>query len=48
MRIGTALAAALLVTGLTAGTAYASTITVQSGTLTYTCAFPGFTPQPTT
>ena len=47
MRIGTALAAALLVTGLTAGTAYASTITVQSGTLTYTCAFPGFTPQPT-
>ncbi|MEV5716025.1 DUF6801 domain-containing protein [Amycolatopsis mediterranei] len=47
MRIGTALAAALLVTGVTAGTAYASTVTVQSGALTYTCTFPGLTPQPT-
>jgi hypothetical protein len=48
MRIGTALAAALLFTGVTAGAAYASTVvTVQSGTLTYTCAFPGFTPQAT-
>jgi hypothetical protein len=47
MRIGTALAAALLVTGVTAGTAYASTVTVQTGVLTYTCTFPGFTPQAT-
>ncbi|WP_240521846.1 DUF6801 domain-containing protein [Amycolatopsis vastitatis] len=48
MRIGTALAAALLVTGVTAGTACASTtVTVQTGVLTYTCAFPGFAPQAT-
>lgn len=48
MRIGTALAAALPVTGATAGTAFASTVTAQTGVLTHTCAFPGFTPQATT
>ena len=47
MRIGTALAAASLVTGVTAGTAYASTVTAQTGVLTYTCAFPGLSPQAT-
>lgn len=47
MRIGTALAAALLVTGVAAGTAAAATVTIQTGMLTYTCAFPGFAPQAT-
>ncbi|MEU7786757.1 MULTISPECIES: hypothetical protein [unclassified Amycolatopsis] len=47
MRIGPATAAALLVTGLTAGTANA-TVTTNTGALTYTCTFPGVAPQPTT
>lgn len=47
MRIGPAVAAALLVTGLTAGTASAST-TTNTGTLTYTCTFPGISPPATT
>lgn len=45
--IGTAVVAALLVTGVTAGTASATTLT-KTGSLTYTCPFPGVTPQPTT
>ncbi|MFJ1763482.1 hypothetical protein ACIOD2_24435 [Amycolatopsis sp. NPDC088138] len=48
MRIGTAVAAALLVTGLAAGTANAATITTSSSPLTYSCTFPGLSPQPTT
>ncbi|MCR6484827.1 hypothetical protein M8542_18520 [Amycolatopsis sp. OK19-0408] len=47
MRIAPAVAAALLVTGLTAGTANA-TIVTNTGMLTYNCTFPGVTPQPTT
>ncbi len=45
--IGTAVAAALLVTGVTAGTASATTITNTSA-LTYTCTYPGISPQPAT
>ncbi|RSD23981.1 hypothetical protein EIY87_04825 [Amycolatopsis eburnea] len=37
----------MLVTGLSTGTASATT-TTSTGTLTYNCAFPGITPQPTT
>ncbi|MEA5364056.1 hypothetical protein VA596_31300 [Amycolatopsis sp., V23-08] len=48
MRIGTAVAAALLATGLAAGTANATTYTTNSGMLTYNCTFPGVAPQPTT
>ncbi|GHG24908.1 MULTISPECIES: DUF6801 domain-containing protein [Amycolatopsis] len=48
MRIGTALAAALLVAGTATETAAAATVTPQTGTLTYTCTFPGMPPQPTT
>lgn len=44
MRIGTAIAAALLVTGLATGTASA-TFTTTTGMLTYGCTFPGVTPQ---
>lgn len=44
---GTAVAAALLVTGAAAGTASATTLT-STGTLTYNCTFPGIPPQPTT
>ncbi|MEU4252433.1 DUF6801 domain-containing protein [Amycolatopsis sp. NPDC026612] len=45
MRIGTAVAAALLVTGAAAGTANAATATPQTGALTYTCTYPGIPPQ---
>ncbi|WP_439377644.1 DUF6801 domain-containing protein [Amycolatopsis lexingtonensis] len=48
MRIGPAVAAALLVTGLTAGPAHAATTTTGTGMLTYNCTFPGVTPQPMT
>lgn len=44
MGIGTA----LLVTGVATGTAAAATVTTQTGVLTYTCTFPGFTRQATT
>ncbi|WP_244211309.1 DUF6801 domain-containing protein [Amycolatopsis kentuckyensis] len=47
MRTGTALAAALLITGVATGTAAAATVTTRTGVLTYTCTFPGMTPQPT-
>ncbi len=47
MRIAPAVAAALLVTGLTAGTANA-TYTTNTSALTYTCTFPGISPPPTT
>ncbi|WP_103350270.1 DUF6801 domain-containing protein [Amycolatopsis sp. CA-128772] len=41
MRFATALAAALLVTGLTAGTAHAGTVTLQTGAVPYRCSYPG-------
>ncbi len=44
MKIGTALAAALLVTGVAAGTAHAATVTPQTGALTYRCTYPGIPP----
>ncbi|WP_370971616.1 hypothetical protein [Amycolatopsis sp. cg9] len=47
MRIGPAIAAALLVTGTAAGTASASS-TTNTGMLTYNCTLPGVTPQPMT
>ncbi|WP_103350269.1 DUF6801 domain-containing protein [Amycolatopsis sp. CA-128772] len=48
MRIGTAVAAAVLVTGVTAGTASAAQVTPQTATLTYTCTYPGVSPQAST
>ncbi|EOD66511.1 DUF6801 domain-containing protein [Amycolatopsis vancoresmycina] len=48
MRIGTAVAAALLVTGVTTGTASAAPVNPQTGTLTYTCTYPGLAPQAST
>ncbi|EOD66510.1 DUF6801 domain-containing protein [Amycolatopsis vancoresmycina] len=48
MRFGTALAAALLVTGLAAGTAHAGTVTLQTGTVPYRCSYPGAGLQNTT
>ncbi|WP_370971614.1 DUF6801 domain-containing protein [Amycolatopsis sp. cg9] len=43
MRTGTALAAALLATGLTAGPAHAAT-TARTGTLNHSCTYPGVAP----
>lgn len=48
MRIGTAAATALLVTAATVGTAHAATITAQTATLTYSCTYPGVSPQNST
>jgi hypothetical protein len=48
MRIGTAVAAALLVTGAAAGTTNAATVTPQTSALTYTCTYPGISPQGST
>ncbi|MEV6826407.1 DUF6801 domain-containing protein [Amycolatopsis sp. NPDC051102] len=48
MRIGTAVAAAMLVTGATAGTAAAAPVTPQTGTVTYSCTFPGVAPTSST
>ncbi|MET8845599.1 DUF6801 domain-containing protein [Amycolatopsis sp. NPDC004625] len=48
MRFGTTAAAALLVTGVTTGTASAAPVTPQTGTLTYTCTYPGIPAQSTT
>jgi len=48
MRIGTALAAALLVTAVTAGTAYAGTVTPQTSALAYRCTYPGIPSQDST
>ncbi len=44
MRTGAALAAALLLTGLTAVPAHAGTTTARTGTLTYSCTYPGVAP----
>ncbi|MEV4054086.1 DUF6801 domain-containing protein [Amycolatopsis sp. NPDC049688] len=48
MRIGTAVAAAVLVTGAATGTAQAATVTSQTAPLTYTCTYPGISPQSST
>ncbi len=48
MRIGTTLAAALLLTGVAAGPAAAATVAPQTGAVTYSCTYPGVAPQAST